>query len=94
VITKIRTCEWGINVFHNGVYAYRTRDLLRKLYKTPRNGVRSRSNNLNSNDGDGFHRLCVAMRTDVTMRGNSYNEPNIGDSICRNRYSRVNLRGV
>ena len=94
MITKIRTCKWSINVFYNGIYAYRTGDILWKLYKTSRNGVRSRSNNLNSNDGDGLYRIRIAMRANVTMRSNSNNEPNISDTVCRNRYSRVNMRGV
>jgi len=91
---KIRTCERSIDVFYNGVYTYRARDILWKLYKTKRNVMRGRGSNINSDDGDGIYRLCATMRADVTLRGDSNNEFNNSDTVYRRRYSTVSVRRI
>lgn len=56
--------------------------------------MRSRGDNFYINDGDSVYRICVTMRTNVILRGDSNNKFNISDTICRGRYSTVSMRGV
>lgn len=79
----ICTCEWGINVFHSSVYTRRERDILWKLYKRERDGMRGRGNNISGNDGDRILRICVTIWDDVIMRGDGYNKLSVSDTIHR-----------
>lgn len=91
---KICTCEWGVNVFYNGVYTYSKRDILWELYKTKRDGVRGGGNNINSDDGNSVYGICVTMRANVIMRGNSNNKFNNSGAVYRGRYSTMSMRGI
>lgn len=56
--------------------------------------MRGRGDNINTNDGNSLYRVCVTMRTNVILRGNSNNKPNISDTVCRGGYSTMSVRGV
>ena len=56
--------------------------------------MRSRSNNISGDDGNSVHRVRITMRDDEFLRGDSDNEPDISDTICRGRYSTVSMRGI
>jgi hypothetical protein len=94
VSTKIYTCKWGVNVFHNGIHAYRKRAILWKLWETERRGVKYRGSNINSNDGDSVYRVCVTMRANVVMGGDGDNESDISDTVYRGGYSAMGMRGI
>lgn len=91
---KICACQRGVNVLYNGVLSRSKRDILFKLYKSERDGMRSRSDNININDGNSLYRICVTMRANVILRGNSNNKSDISDTVCRGRYSTMSMRGV
>lgn len=94
MINKICACEWGINVFRDGIYPYRARNILRKLYRSASNGMKRGSNNTNSNDGDSLYRICISIRINEFMRKCGNNKSIIGNTIYRGRYSRMSMRRI
>lgn len=92
--SEICTCEWGIDVFYNGIPTYSARVILWELYKTKRDGMRSRGSNININDGNSLYRICITMRTNEFLRSNGNNEFNISDTVYRGGRSTMSMRGV
>lgn len=56
--------------------------------------MRSRGDNINSDDGNSIYRICVTMRDDEFLRSNSNNKFNISDTICGRRYSTMSVRRI
>lgn len=48
----------------------------------------------NIDDGYGVYRLRAAMRSNVVLRGDSNNKPDIRNTVCRRGCSTVGMRGV
>lgn len=67
----ICTCKRGISILHSGVSTRGERDILWELYKRERNGMRGRGNNTSSDDGNSVYGICVTIRANVIMRGDS-----------------------
>ena len=88
----IHTRTQSISILYLPVYTCRTRPVLRIIH-LPRN-MEHRSSPPICNNSHSIHRLCLTMRTDVILRGNSHYQPSLSNPIHWHKPSRMNLRRI
>ena len=88
----IYTRKRGINIFYLPIHACRTRPILRIIHFL--RNMEHRSNPPICNNSHSIHRLCLTMRTDVILRGNSHYQPSLSNPIHWHKPSRMNLRRI
>ena len=91
---KIRACEWGLNVFRNGIPAHRSRPILWELHGSASHGVKRGSNNIYSDDGDSLYRIRISIWVDEFMRKCGNNELIISNPVCGGRHSGLSMRRI
>lgn len=72
--------------------SYWERFVLWELYESL--GLAGWCRNISFDDGDGFYGLCIALRPNVFLGGDSYYKFIVSFALCGDRYCAMSLRGV
>ena len=81
IFTEILARKRSICIFYLCIHTYSKRFILRKLFKIP--SVSIRYFYFLDYDVNRFHRLCITLRTNVLLRGNSDNKLCFGYPLYR-----------
>ena len=84
--------QWRFLFLYLLIWTHRTRNLLRIILIYAH--LISWGNYSISHHSNSFSRIRTSLGTNIILRGHCNHQPNVCNSICRNRPSTMNLRGI